>query len=254
MYSDDWHRLRTGVKHCPFVHCSRHPLNPQASDPLSPILFSREEGSLGAIRCVVVSQEPGASLRKYCAGDVDDMEEKLRDNCRGVGWKGEKRKRVSERGTSPVNTMIRIFGPFDLESGPIYWTHALKCVPVEDPAIASQWNSCAPYCIHHLKSEISALPSDEIAVVSIGRYALAACRHLLFGDDLTPPKITEYIRDHGEPQPVFLPMENQSKVVHFTAFLHPANRNRILSKHDIDGRIEENERRQEEFLKGFVKR
>jgi hypothetical protein len=240
---DVWHRLRSGVKNCPYRECPRNPENPKASCPLPPLLFSRDEGSLGDIRCVVVSQEPGASLRKHFGDDVDAMEEKLRKKCKDPG--------VSEKGTSPVNMMIRIFRHFDLEHGPVYWTHALKCVPVEDPAIKKQWKQCAHHCIHHLESELSALPSDEIAVVAIGSYALAACRHLFFRERLRPPKITEYIRAHGEPQKANLSFGEREKLVHLTAFIHPSFHNIILKKYDFDGRIAEHERSQEVFLKKF---
>ena len=96
------------------------------------------------------------------------------------------------------------------------------------------------------------IPSDEIVLVTIGKYALAACRHLLFGDGLIPPKITEYIREHGEPQSVYFSVGGKRTLIHFTAFLHPSNRNRIISQYDLDGKIAENERKQEKFLKDFV--
>lgn len=252
MYFQDWEHLRSFVKHCPYITCSRHPLNTQITDQLDPILFSRKSGSSDEIRCIVVSQEPGASLRKVCASDVDIMEKKLLENCKGIDLRGKQQKQVTERGTSPVNIMIRIFGTFDLYTGPIYWTHALKCVPVKDSQIRSQWKSCASLCVNHLKAEISAISTREIAFVSIGTYALTICRHLLFGESLTPVKITSYLRELIKLPRVDYITESGKKSVILTSFLHPSNRNRILAAHDKSGRIVESELRQEAFLGDFI--
>lgn len=254
MPSDKWDNLHHNVKNCPYIICPRNPSNFQAEDPLAPILFNRKEGSLNVIRCLVISQEPGSSLRKDCNNDVDLMEQKLCNNCKGFDRKGEKQREISERGTSPVNMMIRFFGTFDLETGPIYWTHALKCIPTKDSLINNQWESCAPFCVNHLKAEISAIPAENIALVSIGRYALMMCRSLLFHEDLKPKKITSYIQELKEIQPIYYNSENQEKLVYFLSFLHPSNRNRILARYDKGGKIVENESKQERFLKDFIAR
>ena len=53
-----WEELRTSVKNCPFTDCLRN------NKEKLPILFDRKEESLSKIRFLVVSQDPGSSLKK----------------------------------------------------------------------------------------------------------------------------------------------------------------------------------------------
>jgi|GEM_PF-2235585 len=248
MIDPSWKKIRQTVKECAYEQCPRNPKNPQAINPLPPILFPRREGTLDAIRCIVVSQEPGASLRSACAGDVSLMEEKLQENCSGRGWRGEKRATITGKGTSPVNMMIDLFGTFDLEADHVYWTHALKCIPTRDSHIGSHWKSCASCCVNHLKEEIDAIPAKEIAIIAVGRYAVSMCRHLLFGETLMVPNITTAIRESGEPKPIEYSSDTEKKSVYLTCFLHPANRNR-----NSDDTIEVKENSQKIFLRDFIR-
>jgi len=70
-----WEELRMEVKNCQFAGCPRN------RNKL-PILFDRSEGSLARIRFVVVSQDPGAGLRKRFSSP-ERMEEFLASECDG---------------------------------------------------------------------------------------------------------------------------------------------------------------------------
>lgn len=134
-----WSHLRKTIKNCPYTNCPRN-------ENKLPIFFEREETSLSKIKFLVVSQEPGTSLKKKFGSDVEAMEKCLVEDCLNV-----KRK-----GTSPINKMIEIFGKnFNPLSDEIYWTHTLKCIPIKsDKEIGKLWKKCASYCVNHFKNEL----------------------------------------------------------------------------------------------------
>ena len=89
-----WEELRTNIKNCPFTDC------PKNNKEKLPIFFDRKEGSLSKIKFLVVSQEPGISLKKtHNLTNSEEMENFLIKECLNSG----------PSGTSPVNKMIEIF-------------------------------------------------------------------------------------------------------------------------------------------------
>jgi len=205
--SATWSHLRKTIKECPYTNCPRN------KNKL-PILFGREETSLSKIKFVVVSQEPGISLKKKFDSDAETMEKYLVKDC----------LKLTSGGTSPINKMIEIFGKnFNPLSDEIYWTHALKCVPKEnDREIGKMWKKCASFCANHFKNELSLIPSKKLAIIAIGGYALALCRHVFEGKDLASiDKITKYIISTDTEKKFTF----GEKEIFLFPFLHPSHRN-----------------------------
>jgi len=220
-----WAKLRGDVKNCPFSKCPRN-------NEKLPIFFNRSEESLSKIRFFVVSQEPGFSLRKKY-NSTRDMEEYLIKDC----------LQLKPKRTSPINKIIEIFGKFDPLNAEIYWTHALKCVPCKsDNDIKTEWESCAPCCLSHLKNELNSIPSKNLALIPLGNYALALCRNL-FGEPLSHPYgILEYIRS-ADPEKKFSFSEKgfSEKEISLFPFLHPSHREQILKLHDRSNEVKNKE-------------
>jgi len=148
-------------------------------------------------------------------------------------------------GTSPVNRLIRIFGKnFSPAADEIYWTHALKCLPLmSDKDIQRIWKRSAPSCAEHFKAELDLVPSRELVIVSLGGYALALCRYVLQEKPLdSVERVTEYIKV-ADTERRFV---RGDKEVFLFPFLHPANRERVLKQLDEDGGIQ---RREEYFTR-----
>jgi len=201
-----WSHLRKTIKECPYTNCPRN-------ENKLPILFGREETSLSKIKFVVVSQEPGTSLKKKLGSDVEVMEKHLVEDCLNS----------KSGGSSPINKMIEIFGKnFNPLTDEIYWTHALKCVPMKnDTEIRKIWKECAPYCVNHFKNELSLIPPKKLIIITFGNYALALCRHVFEDKLLTHTGgIKKYIET--------INLENKfifdDKEIYLFPFLHPSYR------------------------------
>jgi len=208
----NWNHLRENVKNCSYTNCPRN------KDKL-PILFEREETSLSKIKFVVVSQEPGTSLKKKFGSDAETMEKHLVEDCLNS----------KSGGSSPINKMIEIFGKnFNPLSDEIYWTHALKCIPINsDREIEKMWKKCASYCVNHFKNELNLIPSKKLAIIAIGGYALALCRHVLEGKDLASiDKITKYIVSTDTEKKFTF----GEKEIFLFPFLHPSHREQNLTE------------------------
>lgn len=228
-FNMSWKELRTIVKNCPFADCLRN------NKEKLHILFNRKEGSLSKIKFLVISQEPGFSLKKNPdLTNSEKMEGFLIQECLNS----------TSSGTSPVNKMIEIFGNFDPSTNGIYWTHALKCVPMKsDKEIGNIWKECAPYCVKHFKKELNLIPSKKLAIITFGNYALALCRHILEDKQLDNTKgIIKNIKT-ADPEEKFSFGE---KEISLFPFIHPSNRKRVLKQYDEDNEVKNKER---EFIK-----
>ncbi|MDD1772059.1 MAG: hypothetical protein LUQ09_03980 [Methanomassiliicoccales archaeon] len=151
--------------------CSGCPRNPTKL----PVLFTRD-ADLSKVNILIVSQEPPNFLRSL--GTSGSIENKLRAICK-QGTSEELRK------VNPLSKVVQMFGPFDPSEGSIYWTHALKCVPVNsDRDINKEWRKAATKCREHLVGEMKVLGKDELNIVAFGKYALEICLNILDGQDI----------------------------------------------------------------------
>lgn len=233
-FNMSWKELRTSIKNCTFIDCPRNKNK-------SPILFDRNEIFLSEIKFLVVSQEPGFSLRKNCDSSTEAMEKYLIDRC----------LQLKPIGTSPVNKMIEIFDNFDLSKDKIYWTHALKCVPAKsDKDINKEWRVCARWCATHFKNELSLIPSKQLAIITIGRYALALCKHVFEDEKLarTGGILLEHIRETSDDGRKFTFDE---KEIFLFPFVHPANRERVLKRFDKNDKVKNKEKKFIERIRQF---
>ena len=207
-----WSHLRKTIKECPYTDCPRN-------ENKIPLLFDRDETSLSKTKFMVVSQEPGTSLKKKFGSDAETMEKHLVEDCLNS----------KSGGSSPINKMIEIFGKnFNPLTDEIYWTHALKCLPMEsDTEIGKIWKECAPYCVNHFKNELNLIPSKKLAIITIGGYAIALCRHIFEGKDLASgEKITQYIKNAD----IEKKFKFGEKEISLFPFLHPSHREQHLTE------------------------
>ena len=230
--SQNWAQLRADVKNCQFTNCPRN-------QKKLPLLFDRKEDTISKIRFIVLSQEPGASLRSDLTecNNPQMMEDYLIRECRSV--------ECPTKGRLPARIREIFDKRFDPSADEIYWAHSLKCVPISDRDITKQWKACAPVCKDYFKREIQLIPSECLVLIPLGNYALTLCRHLVEGPD-TPLSdvggIVKYMQAHVSPdwqKPFTFP---EKRVLVFP-FIHPSNRNRNLKRHeglaDIEKRFAE---------------
>jgi len=149
--------------------CQGCPRDPQKV----PVLFELNDPS--KVDFVIVSQEPGHWLRPL----GDEVSTKLTALALGKGKPEEVRK------ANPLIKVAQIFGPFDPSSSRAYWTHALKCVPLNgDRDINKEWRKAATRCREHLIGELKVLGKNELNVLAFGKYALEICLNVLDGQDI----------------------------------------------------------------------
>ncbi len=149
--------------------CQGCPRDPQKL----PVLFQLKEP--GKVELVIVSQEPGHWLRPL----GDGASAKLAELTLGKGSPDEVRK------ANPLSKVSNIIGPFDPSSSRVYWTHALKCVPVNgDRDVNKEWRRAATRCREHFIRELKVLGGSELSVMAFGKYALELCLNVLDGQDI----------------------------------------------------------------------
>lgn len=215
------------VKGCPYGECPRN------TDRI-PVLFDRRK-NLSNIRFVVVSQEPGATLRKR-----SDPKNRLIREC------GNREGRLP-KGIGEI--FDRAFNP---ETDDIYWTHSLKCIPRTNRDIRKEWKVCSPNCVNHLKSEFSiiagATASNELMVITVGRYALAMCRHIFEGADIDPPgKLLDYICETDDGGRIH---HFEGKVIRLFPFVHPSYRKPVLKRYNREEEVNRKEGAFKQRLRG----
>ena len=187
----NWGKLKEDVENCLFSDCPRNKDTEEFSR--LPILFEREDDTLSKIKFVVVSQDPGVGLRRNHSNS-DEIKDDLTKECN----EKDKPKGVPRR-------IRKIFGDdfnhntFNPKTSQIYWTHALKCVPIVcDAEIECYWEDAAQCCVEHFKKELELISKEstkELTIITLGARALALCRHVLEDESLKPPKINEYIEN-----------------------------------------------------------
>ena len=137
------------------------------------MLFEPKEPS--KVDFVILSQEPGHWLRSLGNGAAS----KLISLALGQGSPEEVKK------TNPLSKVANIFGPFDPSFSRIYWTHALKCVPVNgDRDVNKEWRKAATRCREHFIGELKVLGKGELNILAFGKYALEMCLNILDGQDM----------------------------------------------------------------------
>jgi len=137
------------------------------------VLFEPKEP--GKVDFVIVSQEPGYWLRPL----GEDVTTKLTALTLGKGSPDEIKK------ANPLSKVSQIFGPFDPSASRTYWTHALKCVPLNgDRDVNKEWRKAATKCREHFISELKVLGKNELNVLAFGKYALELCLNVLDGQDI----------------------------------------------------------------------
>ncbi len=214
----NWDELRKSVKNCQFDDCPRY------KDKFK-ILFNREESSLSKIKFVVVSQEPGYSLkREHDFKKSSNVEDFLISEC----LKEPDNKRT------PINRVKNIIKKekFNPTTDEIYWTHALKCVPKEsDEDIHKEWKGCASSnCIKHFINELTIIPSKKLIIIPLGNYALTMCRHILEKNHPLEnvSGILEYIRTFN----INKKFPFKDKEILLFPFVHPSKRDMVLKNRE----------------------
>ena len=211
-HAASWAELRSCVERCIFQDCPRN-----IGGRLH-VFFERKEDSLAQIRFVGVSQDPGVTLRsKHHLTTGEEIETALRRDARKEFEPSENVAR------NPRDRIRQIFQRgFDPSTGDIYWTHALKCLPVQnDKEIDDHWEKSAPLCVKYFKKELDLIPSKKLMVIVFGGYALAMCLHVLDGGPLVnSQRVMEYIRTCN----IDRKFPYGDKEVSLFPFLHPAHR------------------------------
>jgi hypothetical protein len=140
-----------------------------------PVLFPRKADP-SKVDFLIVSQEPGHWLRTL--GSNEAVEKGLSALCRN-GSAEELRK------ANPLSKVAQIFGGFDPADGRVYWTHALKCVPLNsDRDVNKEWRKAAMKCREHFIGELRLLGKNEVNIIAFGKYALEMCLNVLDGQDI----------------------------------------------------------------------
>ncbi|OPY32001.1 MAG: hypothetical protein A4E32_01610 [Methanomassiliicoccales archaeon PtaU1.Bin124] len=211
---------------------------------------------------VIISQEPAAQRRSIDSPDHKDaIEIHLRNE--GLGRK------------SP-HTLLRqiqdIIGrPFDAFDDSFYWTHSLKCIPMDDNDInergRNEWAKCSLYCINNLTQELKSLDSNSILIIALGRYATGAALAVINNQPeflKKPPKIHNFIAslgNGGEDRKIsssqsmkhFGPYLWNDKKFYLTSFRHGANNNRCsgVPKNVLDA-VKMNEIEERTFVREWL--
>lgn len=189
---------------------------PRNKDKL-PVLFPRN-GPSHAVDFLVVSQEPGFWLRSLSTSEA--IQERLSKITR-EGGPPEDIKR-----SNPLSKVIQIFSRFDPSQGRVYWTHALKCVPVNgDRDINKEWRKAATRCEEHFLDEIKALGKAELNVLAFGKYALELCLHAFDGKDIDQElSISEFMQSSRLPITYKHKFKDgTSKTVNLFVFTNPSS-------------------------------
>ncbi|MEI8226627.1 MAG: uracil-DNA glycosylase family protein [Bacteroidota bacterium] len=178
---------------CRFKQCLRNSDNPTVSicyyknlgNKLAPIIFRRPD-NLERIKFVVISQEPGVSVRTEFDSNIERMKNY---------WCNLLKSEEKPKKSSPIYLMKEIFQNFDIYQNQVYWTHSLKCIPWEtNDQIQQDWIFCAPYCSERLKEELDALPDNDLVIITVGAYALTLVLNIVEGRSLCEPvKLKDYI-------------------------------------------------------------
>jgi uracil-DNA glycosylase len=157
-----------------------------------PVLFDRSRDP-SKVDFLMVSQEPGHWLRPL--GSSDAVEKRLMGLCMNSGPADELKK------ANPLSKAAQMFGGFDPANGRIYWTHALKCLPVNsDRDVNKEWRKAAMKCREHFIAELRLLGRDEINVIAFGKYALEMCLNVFDGQDIDQElSISEFMQSSRLP-------------------------------------------------------
>jgi len=221
--NQNWTQLRADVKNCQFTNCPRN-------QKKLPLLFDRKEDTISKIRFIVLSQDPGASLRLQFNNNPQMMEDYLIRECCNI--------ECPTKGRLPARIREIFNKRFDPSADEIYWTHSLKCVPFKDEDINKEWNASAPHCKDYFTREIQLIPSECLVLIPVGRYALTLCRQLLEGWPLSNVvPIAEYMQAHASPDSE-KPFNFNDKRVRVFPFIHPSHREQVLKGHESLADIE----------------
>jgi hypothetical protein len=193
-----------------------------------PLMFDRKT-SLGNVEFIVVSQEPGFWLRAYQVKAEADLQRLCRTG-----------KPISPevKLANPLSKMIQIFGNFDPSGDRIYWTHALKCIPIKsDRDVNKEWRKAATRCEEMFIEELRILGSKELTIIAFGKYALELCLHTFENQDIEQElSISEFMQNHR------LPLRYKYKfkdgtVKTFTMFIYGNPSNEVVTVKKSGGKM-----------------
>jgi hypothetical protein len=181
---NDLSTLRTAVS----GSCSGCPRN---KNKIS-VLFPRR-GPNHIVDFLIVSQEPGFWLRSLSTSEA--IEQRLAKVAKEGGPPDELKR------SNPLSKVVQIFSKLDPTDGRIYWTHALKCVPMNsDRDINKEWRKAATRCEEHFLDELRILGKTELNVIAFGKYALELCLHALDNQDIDQEiSISEFMQSSRLP-------------------------------------------------------
>jgi hypothetical protein len=141
----------------------------------------------------------------------------------------------------------------------VYWTHSLHCIPRSRGAIWEDWPEGSVRCIDNLKSELKAIPEDELAIVALGAYATGMMWAII--QDQKEPKpmrgLNDFIfglgSDAAKKQDLSTPRFKQpyiweGKKLYLTAFLLKTYEERWLREDAKRVQLEETE-----FIQKWIK-
>lgn len=180
-----WEILRTKIS----GQCSGCPRNLSKK----PVIFPRRD-PLDLVDFVIVSQEPGHWLSASISSD--DAELRLERLCSQGTINSNETKLAN-----PLSKILHIFGSFDPRGGRVYWTHALKCIPVtSDRDINKEWRKAAVRCSEYFLEELRSLGKAELNVVAFGKFALELCLNLFEAQDIDQElSISEFMQSSRLP-------------------------------------------------------
>lgn len=167
---------------------------------------------------VVVSQEPGFWLRSLSTSEA--IEQRLAKVAREGGPSDDLKR------SNPLSKVVQIFSKFDPADGRVYWTHALKCVPLaSDRDINKEWRKAATRCEEYFLDELRLLGKSELNVLAFGKYALELCLHALDGQDIDQElSISEFMQSSRLPISYkFRFKDGTSKTINLFVFTNPSS-------------------------------
>jgi len=254
-----WRSFRQKLKkNCPHLCCPRNRNNDvdpysvysSQAPKLLPLVFERK--TWDDVKFIVVTQDPGSSLRRKCSNDVSRMEEFLKGEVETADSEPEERLSSMRRPSlpsanewkTPVDIIVGIFGHIDLEQGEVYWTHTLKCVPTTDDQINKDGEDCLRSCIKHFQQELGFITQTELVIVPVGGWALRLCLSTIRASKspLHPPvRITRFIQKRDYQVKYRCAVNTTVETVFIVPFIHPAKQDIQFKKQPALRAIEQDE-------------
>ena len=156
-----------------------------------PIIFDRK-ASLDNVDFIVVSQEPGFWMRTEKAGAEEAI----------VALQDRESRPSPRSGRRTRSARSSRFSAISIQTGdPIYWTHALKCIPSRsDRDVNKEWRKAATRCEEMFLDEIHLLGKKDLSIIAVGKYALELCLNAFADQDIDQElSISEFMQNNRFP-------------------------------------------------------